>query len=883
MDLIKNPMGQFLMPQPQPDGRGLEWEGIVPMTTRSERRPRPSGKSPSKRIHVLNQATRGIDPRDGVTPMRDFKGYALCGAGKPSGEYPYGSTEILDPKTKKYQRGISITCYRCLKLLTLNQGNDLYFRQFSPTDRAGIELRRSHIMLPEGRQGLYVADIKRPAEAPADAPMDPKESGWVIGPPIARTQSRLKAEITDKETGQRPAVNEFFGFEMPELKIGDYVDEKGRMGQVTALHTEGTADVQFEDLDYPIRRQIRNLRVVQLNPKRGGVLYEVYDPTRAQFNAQVQAIYESLVKKHQKKKSTAAFKSRGKRIDSRMSKATVRQLLNQAFQIATGVGQKHGYLKKGTNVATAKGRSRSAARQDDYQHLMDNIVDYETTLAMSRQEPYRVVEMKQGKQTRYYIMPTMRYRLSAQVAIDDVKKMNKESQGKLERQKGIEKARQQLTKQLEEESKKPKRLRNPKKPKVRLQDEYSRAKTGRTPIQDLTTATIVPYQVPLYDPSNVGEEGGLIDESLGPIGYYWDYILVGPAYLFQGRRSIAKSALSREQTAAMMQGIRNTNLGANSFRMREELQEDYANPTIGQLILDRWSRKILDQHGPITNDERRAMEAIVRANEFAWEQRKKGRDNYNSLPNYFLAFAFFAQSIDPDVVVDKGVMLRRDLVERFDKAWMGLYDPTRTLKTEDWGKQLPSSVVGSRFEIGYVPDKLRIQEFREAPIADWLVFYIPDFESYYDPDNMEEVVETVTFFGIELSQVVMRPKKRKRLTRETTQMAYYEPSYFKAQEVDAALDRIKEVQKLSKGKLKTRMESGAITPEELFSLTVIQTAKVLRFLIASKALLGRDNFQIGDVLTNPITQSAWTYCTNQGLSENFILSPEQRARFKGKK
>ena len=65
---------------------------------------------------------------------------------------------------------------------------------------------------------------------------------------------------------------------MPELKIGDYVDERGRIGQVSALHTKGTADIQFEDLDYPIRRQVRNLRKVELNPKRGGVLYEVYDP-----------------------------------------------------------------------------------------------------------------------------------------------------------------------------------------------------------------------------------------------------------------------------------------------------------------------------------------------------------------------------------------------------------------------------------------------------------------------------------------------------------------------------------------------------------------------------------------------------------------------------
>ena len=875
MKILDNPTGPVVAPITPEGGGRKAWGDIWPMTTRSQRKPRPSGKSPSKRIHVLNWATVGIDPRDGETPMPDFKGYALCGAGKPSGEYPYGSTQWLDPMLRKYRNGVTITCYRCLKLMALNQGDDLYLRQFPPTDRQGTELRRSHIMLPEGRSGLYGADTSRPKGAPEDAPMDPQDSSWVVGPPVARTQSRAKVPIVDSATGRRPAVNEFFGFEMPELKIGDYVDERGRIGQVSALHTKGTADIQFEDLDYPIRRQVRNLRKVELNPKRGGVLYEVYDPTRAQFNAQVQAIYESLVKKHAKKKSTASFKPRGKRLDSNMRKATIRKLLNQAFQIATGVGQKHGYLKKGTNVATKKGKGRSAARQADYRHLMDNIVDYETTLSMARQEPYRVVEMKQGRQTRYYIMPSMRYRLKADVAIQDVQTMNQDARKKISRKKTVKK----IAKEIEA---KRKQLPNPKRPKVKLQDAFTRAKTGRTPSQDLTQLRIIPDQVPLYNPDVIADEGGFITEDVKPIGYYWDYIIVGPAYIFQGRRSFSQKAKSREQTQAIIQGLRNTNFGANSFRMREVIQEDYTNPTIAQVLLDQWSSKILDIHGPITDDERKAMEAIVRANQIA----RTVPSGYYSQPNYFLAFAEFVKLKDPSMIKEgaKGpqVIARRDLLEKFDKAWMDLYDPARMLTKEDWGKNLKPRVRGSRFEVGYIPESQVPSALVKDPnIPADLQFIIPEFERFYDPEKMDEVAREDVLFGKTITYTAFVPKVRQRFSRETTQIAYYEPTYLTADQVDAAIEVALKNSKEGRRQFLSRMNKGLLKPEELFSLTVIQTAKVLRFIIASEALLGRDEtrYDYSKILNDsPITRAAWAYCTQQGLSTKYIIPRSDRQK-----
>ena len=116
-----------------------------------------------------------------------------------------------------------------------------------------------------------------------------------------------------------------------------------------------------------------------------------YDPSEEQFHAQVQAIYESQVKKELGKKSTAPFKSpRGVRLDTAALKAgtltrtDLRRLLKSAFVIATKVGQKHGWLEPKTQKATTKGRMRSMERYLDEGKRKANRKDYEQTLALVR-------------------------------------------------------------------------------------------------------------------------------------------------------------------------------------------------------------------------------------------------------------------------------------------------------------------------------------------------------------------------------------------------------------------------------------------------------------------------------------------------------------------
>ena len=52
------------------------------------------------------------------------------------------------------------------------------------------------------------------------------------------------------------------------LKVGQRVDEKGRKGVVVALHTPGTVDVLFDDMDFAIRRQMPNVIALESNPRR---------------------------------------------------------------------------------------------------------------------------------------------------------------------------------------------------------------------------------------------------------------------------------------------------------------------------------------------------------------------------------------------------------------------------------------------------------------------------------------------------------------------------------------------------------------------------------------------------------------------------------------
>lgn len=135
------------------------------------------------------------------------------------------------------------------------------------------------------------------------------------------------------------------------------------------------------------------------------IIVDDYDSTREQFNAVVQGIYESLVKKHLGLPNSKAFKYRGSRLDHRydLEPEEVRELLSSAFAIATRRGQKYGYLEAGSQRATAKGKKRSAERIKDKKKLAENVQDYEETLAMARKTTahHRIIR-KRGK---FYVQP----------------------------------------------------------------------------------------------------------------------------------------------------------------------------------------------------------------------------------------------------------------------------------------------------------------------------------------------------------------------------------------------------------------------------------------------------------------------------------------------
>lgn len=123
--------------------------------------------------------------------------------------------------------------------------------------------------------------------------------------------------------------------------------------------------------------------------KRVSNPYREVDPNDAQFQAMVQGVYESLVKKHLGKSSKTLFVGKdGKRLDekNKVGKKTMRELLASAFAIATKKGQELGLLKKGTQEPTAKGRKLALERLDDVKHYEQNLMDYERTLELSRKQ-----------------------------------------------------------------------------------------------------------------------------------------------------------------------------------------------------------------------------------------------------------------------------------------------------------------------------------------------------------------------------------------------------------------------------------------------------------------------------------------------------------------
>mgnify|MGYP003146196219 CR=1 FL=1 len=457
MKLLKNPKGKI-----------VDWDlfqqGLVPLKLVKA--------SNSRRTHILNPDTFGVNPLTGeadplafnerTAQITGFPGYALCGAGKPTRNYPNGTVNkdfaytldsiafraLTNPTLAEGEfiafskgGGFPITCYRCLKILAMETG-PVFQRDFVATEPK--KHRRKHLMLPYGREGVYGSE--EIDESPYITVVEGTD--WVVGPPEARTQSALADQARigtpDDPEGLPPQKTSIGGFvdvdalrfameEADEddrtrrnpMKVGDRIQEGDRIGTIAAFHTKGTVDVDFDDMDYTIRRQLRSVKPLRSNPKKYGVWYEVYDPKTAQQSAEVQGIYESLVRRELGLKSTLPFRNEnGVRLDETFTRDQVGSLLRSAFQIQTGVAQKHKRLKKKTRKPTKKGKKLSLARQKDRQHLMANIRDYEETLSKARKDPFRVLEMEIDKKKRYYIMPSMTYRNERAKAVAEVKRRN---------------------------------------------------------------------------------------------------------------------------------------------------------------------------------------------------------------------------------------------------------------------------------------------------------------------------------------------------------------------------------------------------------------------------------------------------------------------------
>ena len=99
-------------------------------------------------------------------------------------------------------------------------------------------------------------------------------------------------------------------------RVGDRVRMGSRSGRVVACRNGGMFDIQFDDVAHIERRG--GDRLMRANPAE----LDVYDPSKDQFRAVVQGVYESL---REKDPTTGT-----------------RELLSRAYAIATRQGQKYG-------------------------------------------------------------------------------------------------------------------------------------------------------------------------------------------------------------------------------------------------------------------------------------------------------------------------------------------------------------------------------------------------------------------------------------------------------------------------------------------------------------------------------------------------------------
>ncbi len=148
MRVLENPYGLRL-------GKGQ----AVVVDYRNEKRPK------GQRVHI----------------RKGLKDEALCGAGKPSRGKKRG---VIASKAK------IITCYRCIKIRVMDRGDDIERKLVARPSK-----RSTHMMIPGGREGVYVSGVK-----PAD--MVGGEPFFLGGPEEHPSQTRM---LTARQKAKRRA------------------------------------------------------------------------------------------------------------------------------------------------------------------------------------------------------------------------------------------------------------------------------------------------------------------------------------------------------------------------------------------------------------------------------------------------------------------------------------------------------------------------------------------------------------------------------------------------------------------------------------------------------------------------------------------------------
>lgn len=179
MRLLENPYGMKL-------GRGQ----AVVVDHRGEKPPKGGWNA---RVHI----------------RKGMKDEALCGAG-------YGKHTSGPRKGKR--RGVIaskskvITCYRCIKIRVMDRGDDVERQLIARPGK-----RRTHMMIPGGREGVYVSGVK-----PAD--MTRGEPYFVGGTEEHPTQTRL---LTKRQKAKRRA--DLMRGRSRKVRAGRSIVQRGEM------------------------------------------------------------------------------------------------------------------------------------------------------------------------------------------------------------------------------------------------------------------------------------------------------------------------------------------------------------------------------------------------------------------------------------------------------------------------------------------------------------------------------------------------------------------------------------------------------------------------------------------------------------------------------